>query len=363
MSNKKQVLFVGSFIESGKSGNVGGQMFACRSLINSEISEKVDWTLIDTTADSNLNNPFLLRMIKALKRIIKVIYYLNIKKIDISLIFTSNGSSFIEKGIIGLISRSFGAKVIMAPRSGFITNDIEKGGALKWFINYTFNKVDLIVCQGEKWKIYFSENTTVRMDKFVVIPNWIDFKKYVKSKNLGKPINILFLAWVDRNKGIFELIDALSKITSKQEFRLHIAGDGTAMEELKKVISHLGLTHKVVIHGWVKGDQKYNLLKTSDIFILPSYFEGFPNALLEAMASGIPCIATDVGSVSDLIRDNVNGILVPIKDSKAIALSIEKLLENSNLRFKLGMKARESVEQNYSIDSAVNKFYTLFNLI
>lgn len=360
--SKRSVLFVGSFKETGDSGNVGGQMFACKSLLESKLSDEIDWVLVDSTASSNISNSLLIRTSKAIKRLYFVVFHLLTKKIDFVLIFTSNGSSFIEKGIIALISKSFGTKVIIAPRSGFITNDIAKGGILKWFINIIFNKSDFIICQGTKWKKYFSENTQVKVEKLVVIPNWIDINKYEITSHPGDEINILFLAWIDKNKGIFELIDACSKINSKQAFKLHIAGDGSAMDEIKTRIELLGLTEQIIIHGWVIGDKKYSLLKSTDIFVLPSYFEGFPNALLEAMASGIASIATDVGSVSDLIKDNENGILVPIKDSDALAFAIEKLLDDSDLRLKLGRNARHTVHQNYSILSGVNKFYTLFNL-
>jgi len=122
--NKKKVLFVGSFKNSGGSGNVGGQMFACRSLIDSKLSEKVEWFLIDTTADSNIRISFTNRLFKASKRIVSAFFYLVFKKIDIALIFTSHGVSFLEKGLIAYLSKLFGAEVILAPRSGLMIKNM-----------------------------------------------------------------------------------------------------------------------------------------------------------------------------------------------------------------------------------------------
>ena len=88
LNNKKRVLFVGSFKVNAKDGSVGGQMYACRSLIDSELSNFVDWILLDSTADSNLEESFIKRTYKACKRLLKFIYYLITSNIDFVIIIT-----------------------------------------------------------------------------------------------------------------------------------------------------------------------------------------------------------------------------------------------------------------------------------
>jgi len=360
--NKKKVLFVGSFKNSGGSGNVGGQMFACRSLIDSKLSEKVEWFLIDTTADSNIRISFTNRLFKASKRIVSAFFYLVFKKIDIALIFTSHGVSFLEKGLIAYLSKLFGAEVILAPRSGLMIKNMESSRFMNLYVKYVFKKSDYIVCQSKKWQIDFWAKTKVPLSKLIIIQNWIDTNTYLIKKNQQQKINILYLAWVDRNKGIFELIEALKILDHKVDYVLNIAGDGAAREEIVTLVNSLSLNNKVRMHGWVVGNQKIELLKKTDIFILPSYFEGFPNSLLESMAAGIACISTNVGSVDDIIVDNENGILIPLKDKMAIAKALSNLIKSPDLRLKLGNNARKSIEANNSIDSAVKKFYSLFKL-
>lgn len=359
---KKKVLFVGSFKELGGSGNVGGQMFACKSLIESSLSDKVDWTLVDSTADSNISNPLLYRILKAFKRILIVFYNLAFKKVDIALIFTSNGFSFLEKGTIALLAKLFGVKVILAPRSGFIIQDFENAGFMKLYITYVFKKVDFVICQGKKWQSYFSINTGVSKEKLIIVQNWINLDKYCLTNNPQGIVNILFLGWVDKNKGIHELIESLVEVDKKYNYILNIAGDGAAMKEIKPRIDELGLTNKIKIHGWVTGMEKMSLLTVTDIFVLPSYYEGFPNALLEAMASGIACIATNVGSVADLISDKENGLVIRVKNVHSLSQALNILLSNPELRSKLGTNARKTSEINNSLESAVIKFSTLFNL-
>src|SRR6185437_8475075 len=126
---KKKILFVGSFKDAAKDGSVGGQMFACKAIINSNISELVDWTLIDTTADSNIIASSYNRIIKAFTRLFRFLYNIIFFKYDFVLIFTGGGWSFWEKGLMSIVAKYISrSKVIIAPRSGFIINDLSRKG-------------------------------------------------------------------------------------------------------------------------------------------------------------------------------------------------------------------------------------------
>lgn len=359
---KVKVIFVGSFYNSGNKTNVGGQMYASRTLVESELSNFIEWYLIDSTAPSNEFIPMWKRLLNAAKRMVKLLFLLSMKKINYALIFTGNGASFVEKGTMSLICRIFKVKVLLAPRSGFIMRDIEMGGGMKKFIEFVFMNSNIVICQSSIWRDYFLKNLGIPEEKFTIINNWIDVDKYNSEKRQNSVINILFLAWVDYNKGIFDLIEGINLINPEIEFVLNIAGNGSAKEEISILINDLKLNDKVKLLGWVLGDEKLRLLKRTDIFILPSHYEGFPNALLEAMASGIACIATDVGAVSDIILNNNNGIIIPVRDKYSIAKSIQYLIENQEIRYKLGKSARDTVEKKYSIKSAIEEFKRLINL-
>ncbi len=358
MLNKKRVLFVGSFKEFSKDGSVGGQMYACKSLINSKLSDSVVWILIDSTADSNVPENFIKRCYKAIKRLILFIYYLLSKKVDVTLIFSADGWSFIEKGSMALIAKFINKKVIIAPRSGLVVNDIKESRFMRKFIPYVLNHVDYIICQGETWKRFYSSLININSNKFIIINNWIDIDKYNSSKIKNKNIHILYLAWVDKNKGIFDLIKAL-KFLNFTNYILNVAGDGDAMLECKKLVSNLGITKKVNFLSWVVGEAKIKLLSKSDIFVLPSYFEGYPNSLIEAMASSCAVIATDVGSIPDLIIDKKNGLIFKPGDINVLANHLDLLLTNSNYRTNLALCGRYSVVSNNTTDIAADKFKSL----
>lgn len=360
---KKKILFVGSFKKAGKDGSVGGQMFACHSLINSSLSDEYEWVLIDSTADSNTLAPIYKRAWKAIKRVLRFLYHLFFSKIDIALIFTADGLSFVEKGSMSLMAKFFRKKVILTPLSGLVVNDIENSAFMRWFIPFILRRVDIITCQGESWKQFYYQLINQNEEKFIVIQNWIDIAPYPEkdSYNTSDKLKVLFLSWVDRNKGIFDLIEAAAQL--KPDFpniQYEIAGDGMAMKESQELVKRKGLEDQVIFHGWVTGNDKITLLTAADIYVLPSYFEGFPYSLIEAMTSSLIVVTTKVGAIPDLVKDEVNGLLFDKGDVKAFSEKLRKAYEEKDLRKRLAKNARKTIIENNTIDVAVNKFKKIF---
>lgn len=367
---KKRILFVGSFIDNAKDGSVGGQMYACKALIQSSLSEEVEWILLDTTGNSVPPPPVFIRSFYAFFRLINFIKLLLLKRPDFTLIFSANGPSVYEKGTMVLFSSLFGIKSIFAPRGGPLINEIKKSRLLNSFLKFVLSKSSYIICQGNFWKDFFQDLIPeIHINKLVVIPNWIDLNNYkynpVKSNDNNQSssvFRILFMGWIQRDKGVFDIFNAVSGYTfdsSKIEFVF--LGDGPDRIELEEKFNTLGADFSVSFPGWVYGDDKYNHLNQSQIFILPSYAEGMPNSLMEAMASGVASIATNVGAVPDLIQNNQTGILVNTNNPEEIRKAISLLISNDNFRYSLISNARNLIESNHSLDSAVKKFKFIIN--
>ena len=100
--------------------------------------------------------------------------------------------------------------------------------------------------------------------------------------------------------------------------------------------------------GFIRGDEKKEIFTQSDIFLLPTYREGFPNSLIEAMSHGIPVVTTNVGSIPEIVSDKTDGFLVEPGHIDEIAKSLETLIRDSHLRKAMGEKAREKVKKNFS---------------
>ncbi|NVK04805.1 MAG: glycosyltransferase family 4 protein [Flavobacteriia bacterium] len=356
MSSKK-VIFVGSFLDKSKTGGVGGQMFACKSLVESDISNEVEWLKIDSTAESNLKIPLRKRVLRALSRIFKLLKLLLFNSPSTAILFSSNGFSFLEKGTMVLIIKFLRpkVKVILAPRSGRIKAEL-KGKRLK-FAQKVFNKSDIIICQGDSWKQFFTAEVCPDPKKYVTIKNWINTELYGGEKEANNLIEILFLAWLEIDKGLLDLIHSVDQLIQEgHSFKLRIAGKGKHEEEARALVAELNLESTVIFEGWVLGEMKHNLLNNSDIFVLPSYFEGSPNALLEAMASSCACVSTTVGAIPDIIENGKNGFIGEAGDVESLIKHLRMLLLDDELRTRIASQAMLDVQRNHSIESATTKF-------
>jgi len=360
--HKKRILFVGSFKTKSEKGGVGGQMYACTSLINSHLSDQYEWVTIDSTAESNLHIAFYKRFYKALYRLILFVYHLFFSRIDSVLIFSSNGFSFLEKGMMAIIASLFPSKkVIFAPRSGRIINELNG-----WRLSFTrllFKRVDYVICQGETWKDIFNDRVIRdNKSKYIIIKNWLDTSNYTRKVNTSRKVSILFLAWIEKDKGIFDLIDVVNNMVDKgvSNFTVTIAGKGKDEELAHRMVKELNLSNFIKFEGWVLGKDKIKLLSYSDIFVLPSYFEGSPNALLEAMASGLASIATNVGAIPDIIDGN-NGFIFKLGEQITFQKQLELLIINKKIRMEISDKAIEYIFLNHAISIAINKFEKILN--
>ncbi len=363
---KPKVLFVGSFVQKSKSGHVGGQMFACNSLINSRLSDLVDWHLIDTTATTNKKRSFIQRAYKSSLRLAKFEWMLLTKKIDIVLLFTSHGFSFREKGMMLRMAKLFGKKTIIAPRSGLIKNDVETSESMRSFVSDIIRKTDHVICQGPSWKTYYSElSGETNLDKFVVIHNWIDTKPYLREHSPEKksiPVRVVYLGWVNRNKGIFDLLDAVKLLNEEgiESFIVDVAGNGDAFDEAVNYAKTLGIAELIDFKNWVMGESKIDLLHSGDIYVIPSYREGYPNSLLEAMSCGLPPIATSVGAIPDVIQDGENGYLFPAGNAKMLKEKLYDLILHPEKRATFGANAKATVLRNNTVERAVHTFSEVF---
>jgi glycosyltransferase involved in cell wall biosynthesis len=174
-----------------------------------------------------------------------------------------------------------------------------------------------------------------------IIYNGIDTDEFSPYERVSDgSFNILCVSRLIARKGVDYLIKALPDILKcHANTKLIIVGEGNMEFELKELTSSLGIVDSVIFRGYVPHEELPCIYKESDIFVLPSLWEGMSNSLLEAIASGLPVMVTDTGGTKELIRDN--GIIIPKGDSSAISESVIRLLNNKELRSSMGLKSRE----------------------
>ncbi|MDG1718426.1 MAG: glycosyltransferase family 4 protein, partial [Flavobacteriales bacterium] len=178
----------------------------------------------------------------------------------------------------------------------------------------------------------------------------------------AKPIKVLFLGRIQDLKGIEELVDAIGQLKIKEklnDFKFSIVGHENKTgytDSLKQKLKSYNVTsEKAAFLGRITGQEKYQLYATHDIYVLPSYTEGCPNSFLEALASGLFCITTRVGALSDLISPKANGLFVKTKDSEDLLSAL--LYCSSHKDFN---KNRLANAEKYSAEFDIKKITRLF---
>ncbi|TCD02697.1 glycosyltransferase family 4 protein [Pedobacter psychroterrae] len=365
MKKNLNVLFVGAFNRGTKDGSSGGQLFACTSLIESDLKNSINFIKLDTTAETVPAPPVYKRIPKVFLRLSKFLYSILFRKIDVVLIFSSAKLSFIEKGLMAYLASVVSKKVIFAPRSGLILNDYERSKFMKSFIPFVVRSSTYILCQSTNWKEFYKSVSGEKDEKFVIVNNWIDIAPYLQNKEtqINSTLEIVYLGWLEEYKGIRDLLTALKILSQKQlnvDFKCTIYGNGNLFEEASQFIKDNGLEQVAFLKGWANKEVKMNAFRTADIYILPSHYEGFPNALLEAMASQLPVVVTRIMSVADIVQHGVNGMIAECKDPASLAEQLEKLLLDENLRLEIAKNARETVINKFTIQTAIQKLEKIF---
>lgn len=200
----------------------------------------------------------------------------------------------------------------------------------------------------------------------VVVGNGVDDKFFYPSKKKSENNNkyILYIGRMDSEKGLFDLVESARYVCNKRsDISFILAGSGKDLNKLKKKTKKLGLEGKFKFLGQVEKSQIVELYQKASIFVLPSYHEGLPTVLLEAMACGLPIIATNVRGNNDLIVNKKNGILVAARQPNQLAEAICSLIDDKKLKESLGKNARKQIEQKYSWDAVSKKYLKCYELI
>ncbi len=299
--------------------------------------------------------------------IFKVAHYIRKNKIDLV------QTTLLYADLIGPVAAKLaGAKhVISWETVSHGTNDPLRTKLRHRFgYRLSMKMVSKIVAVSEETKTSIIANRKINPRKVEVIYYGVDTDLFNRSENgnhikrevLGiqeNEIVILTVARIEEVKGHQFLIEAAKDIVKDfPRVKFFFVGDGVLREELEKRVQALALFAHFYFLGFRKdvGD----LLKTADIFVLPSLSEGLPNVLLEAMASSKPVVATNVGGIPEIIVHGKTGYLVPPKNPRLLGKAIRKLLENPDDRKKIGEAGRNIVTHKFSLDRMVRNFDQLY---
>ena len=195
-----------------------------------------------------------------------------------------------------------------------------------------------------------------------VIPNGIDLDAYkIAGRDWTFP-RLLSAGRIVHQKGLDLALRALGGL-KELNWEWHIAGDGPQMSVLQSLAKELGIGDRVHFLGWQSREQLMKCYGQANIFLFPSRHEGMPNALLEAMASGLPVIASCIAGNEELVVDGETGYLVPSEDIEALRTALRKLLSEPASREPMGNASRQYVEENYSWESTAQQYALLLEKV
>ena len=249
------------------------------------------------------------------------------KQVKIVHVHTAAGTDFKRSTRIINLAKRFNKKVILhSHASQFKDFYAEATKKQKTEILQVLNKVDRLIVLSKSWETWF-ENIGVDSNKIIILHNITAYPKNQTSEQFAqttdinmRPIRFLFMGEIGQRKGVFDIIRGLTnhkeEIKGKIELRI---GGNKKEKELRDSITNGDLSDFVKFEGWVSGEKKIELLNWADVYILPSFNEGLPISILEAMSYKMPIISTPVGGIPEVV-DNSNGILVtPGNDEEIFA--------------------------------------------
>lgn len=272
---------------------------------------------------------------------------------DLVHVHSSFGPSFYRKMPFILWSASRGIPVVNHIHGAEFEAFYDKASdAKKKRVQKVYGRCTRLIALSEEWAARLQQ--IVPRERIDILENYCRMPKkpYDAERNPGQ---VLFLGELGERKGCFDIPSVWEQVRKNYPgASLVMAGDGE-MEQIKAAFSRKGLLDTVTFPGWVRGEEKERLLRESGIFLFPSYHEGMPMAVLEAMGYGLGIVTTTVGGIPQLIDHKRSGFLETPGDVTAMAKDVSALIQDEALRRSMGELARRSVEQKYSLEIHLQK--------
>lgn len=285
------------------------------------------------------------------------------RKIKIIHIHGASYGSFYRKFVVFVIGKYFfRKKIIYHIHGGSFQVFYEKSNGLsKRLIKTLLDKADIIICLSQSWYEYYKRNFKTK--KLVILPNIIDYPEKLKNTTKTNSTTFLFLGLVCEAKGIFDLVNAIANNKEKYRTRIKllIGGNGET-QHLQGLIEKYQIEDIVEFLGWVNSEEKIAVLNKADVYILPSYKEGLPISILEAMSYGMAVISTNIGGIPEIIKNKENGLLIEPGNLEQIEQALVYFLENPESVEEYGAVSEQLV-QKYLPDSVLKQLVDIYKSV
>jgi glycosyltransferase involved in cell wall biosynthesis len=254
--------------------------------------------------------------------------------------FASRGSTLRKLILAKMVLRAGRPLVLHAHGGGFDRFYRGLPGVLRRSVCSVLHRANVLIALSPRWRDFYVNECELSPSQVAVLPNPVAWRPEVPSRTGRAQVQLLFLGRMCASKGTYDLVNAFAALpeATRARARLVLAGNGD-VEQVRELAAPLG--EQVRVLAWVDSAERDRLLAESDVFVLPSYNEGVPMSLLEAMASGLPSIATTVGGIPDVMSHGVEGLLVEPARVRALGTALAQYINDDAQRLSAGRRAHE----------------------
>lgn len=275
---------------------------------------------------------------------------------DIVHVNVASDASYYRKSVFIRTAHFFRKKIVIHQHGGdfetFYYHELSEKGRRS--VQKVFNMADAFVVLAPTWKTFFGK--MIGEEKITVLPNSISVP--AKAQKRYGQHKMLFLGRLCREKGIRELFACIPALLEKYpDLKLYLGGiweDAALEKEAERY------PEKIEWLGWITGENKQKYLKECDIFVLPTYFEGQPVSVLEAMAASCAVVASEVGGIPMMITGEENGIFVKPRNTESLLAALDRVLSDAALCERLGRAAYEKVKQEFSLEENMKRLLQIY---
>lgn len=257
--------------------------------------------------------------------------------------FSIKGSTMRKMMLAGLVKKRRKPLVLHAHGGAYHEFFERQKPGLQRRIKKFITSADRFIALSERWVDFYS-GLGVPRDKITALPNPVVVLESYPERSGRDSVCVLYLGYMHVSKGAFDLATAFADAwESHPNLRIVMAGDGM-LGDIRKILAKPLDAGAAIVAEWIPADERDRLLSESDIFCLPSYNEGMPMAMLEAMSWGLPPIVTPVGGIPEVVKDRVSGVLVEPGNVEELSAAIIELACDEQLRLAIGKEAHKAVE-------------------
>lgn len=282
-------------------------------------------------------------------------------------VHSSFGPSFYRKIPFILISNCAGIPVINHIHGAdFDTFYDSASYKKKQLVKYIYGKCNALIALSPEWKERLSR--IVDPERIAIIENYsvVHESEYIEKIRRDCNYKVLFLGELGKRKGCYDIPRIIKLVSEKvPEVKFVLCGAGSVLDEnaIKKAIRDLRIQKHAIFPGWVRAEEKEKVLRDADVFLLPSYNEGMPMSILDAMGYGLPVISTNAGGIPKIVHNGVNGLCCTPGDVDAMAKGIIELLTNNDKRVQASKESISIIKNGYSFEKHIEKLEMLYEMI